>query len=207
MFKAFLFIFMPVQTWERVFRAQRGFAFILTFHLLPLLGLTAFSEGYGLVHWGRVQGRIHVKHFTQPEAIIYEIAQGLLTLGVVLLVTGVIKSISRTFHSRHTYTATFTVVAYGLSPMFLLRLLDTSPLVNPWVSWSIGILLSIAVLYQGVPRVMQPDPPQAFGLFFMSAWLLTVTTGLVRLVTACYLGGMFKSLEAFVSHLAGRLVF
>jgi len=207
MFKALLFIFMPVQTWERVFRAQRGLAFILTFYLLPLLGLTAFSEGYGLVHWGKGQGRIHEKLFTVPEAAIFEIAQGLLTLSVVLLGASVIKSISRTFHSRHTYTATFTVVAYGLSPMFLLRLLDAFPPVNPWVSWSIGILLSVTVLYQGVPRVMQPDPPQAFGLFFMSALLLTISTGLVRLVTACYLGGSFKSLEAFVSNLAGRIPF
>jgi hypothetical protein len=91
--------------------------------------------------------------------------------------------------------------------MFLLRLLDAFPPVNPWVSWSIGILLSVTVLYQGVPRVMQPDPPQAFGLFFMSALLLTISTGLVRLVTACYLGGSFKSLEAFVSNLAGRIPF
>ena len=195
-----MFVVKPVQTWERVVRTQRSFVFIFTLFLLPLLGLASLGEGFGLVYWGKLQkGGMHVKMFTVPEAAVFEAAQILLALGIVLLTAGVLKSLGETFHGRHSFTRAFTLVAYGLSPMFLLRLLDAFPLVSPWVSWPVGILLSIAAIYQGVPRVMQPDAPQAFGLFFMSALLLTVTTGLARFVTAWYLEGRFQSLGAFVS--------
>ena len=42
-----------------------------------------------------------------------------------------VKSIGETFHGRHTYTQAFTTVAYSLSPLFLLRLLDAFPGVSP----------------------------------------------------------------------------
>jgi uncharacterized membrane protein YecN with MAPEG domain len=116
-----------------------------------------------------------------------------------------IKSIGETFHGRHSYTQAFTTVAYGLGPLFLLRLLDAFAGMSPWVCWSIGIILSIAALYHGVPRVMEPDPPHAFGLFFMSALLLALVSGLVRLVTASYLQGKFTKLQVIISDLAARL--
>src|SRR5437016_6120955 len=81
-------------------------------------------------------------------------------------------------------------------PLFILRLLDSFAGVPPWLSWSIGIILSIGVLYHGVPRIMQPDPPHAFGLFLMSGLLLLLITGLARFITACYLEGKFGSLQA-----------
>ena len=87
-------------------------------------------------------------------------------------------------------TQAFISVAYGLAPLFLLRLCDGlgSDLVwVPWVTWSVGILLAIGVLYHGVPRMMEPDPSHAFGLFLMSALLLMLITGLLRYVTISYL--------------------
>jgi hypothetical protein len=73
------------------------------------------------------------------------------------------------------------------------------------LSWAIGIILSIAVLYHGVPRMMEPDPPHAFGLFFMSALLLALVTGLVRYATASFLEGKFPKLQVIISDLAARL--
>jgi len=61
------------------------------------------------------------------------------------------------------------------------------------------------VLYQGVPRMMEPDPPHAFGLYLMSSLLLLFITGLARFVTAWYLQGKFLTVDAFVTSLAERL--
>src|SRR5207247_5109358 len=106
---------------------------------------------------------------------------------------------------RHTFTQAFATVVYGLSPLFLLHLLDGLKDISPWVSWSVGIVLSIAVLYQGVPRMMEPDPSHAFGLYLMGSLLLLLTTGLARFVTAWYLQGKFVGLDSFISSLAARL--
>jgi Yip1 domain len=206
MIKALLLIFDPMATWEGIFRARRSLASVLAAYLLPMILLASAAEGFGLVHWGKWQGEVgRIKQFPIREAVILEAAQFLLALVVVFVGASMLKSIGETFHGRHTYTQAFTTVAYGLSPLFLLRLLDAFTGVSPWVSWSIGIILSIAVLYQGVPRMMEPDPPHAFGLFLMTALLLALVTGLVRLVTSSYLQGKFAKLEAIISDLAARL--
>jgi hypothetical protein len=206
MIKALLLIFNPAGTWEGIFRARRSLVFVLVVYLFPLLLLASAAEGYGLVHWGKWQGEItRIKQFPIREAIVIETAQFLLALVVIFVGANMIKSIGETFHGRHTYNQTFTAVAYGLSPLFLLRLLDAFSGVSPWLTWAIGIILSIAVLYHGLPKMMEPDPPHAFGLFFMSALLLALVTGLVRLVTASYMQGKFAKLQVIISDLAARL--
>ena len=208
MIKALLLIFEPIATWEGIHRASRSIGSILAVYLLPMLLLVAVCEGYGLVHWGKWQGDfLRLKKFSASEASVVETAQFLLSLLVIFTGAAMIKSLGETFRGRHTFTQTFTAVAYGLSPLFLLRLFDAFSGMNPWVSWSIGILLSIATLYYGVPRMMEPDPAHAFGLFFMSAVLLMLVTGLARFVTDAYLRGKFSKLDVIISDIAARLPF
>ena len=208
MIKALLLIFDPIATWEGIFRARRSLVFILVVYLLPLLLLAAVAEGYGLVQWGKWQNEIsRARMFPRSEAGIVEAGQLLLSVIVVFVGANMLKSLGETFHGRNTYTQAFTTVAYGLGPLFLCRCLDAFAGVSPWVSWSIGIILSVAVLYHGVPRMMEPDPAHAFGLFFMSAILLVLVTGLARFVTAAYLQGKFVKLQVIVSDLAARLPF
>ena len=208
MIKALLLIFEPNATWEGILRARRSLGFIVALYLLPLLLITSAAEGYGLVHWGKWQGEIgRLKTFSFREAVLVEVAQILLSLGVVFVSAHLIKSMGETFHGRHTYTQALTAVAYSLGPLFLLRLLDAFAGISPWVAWAIGICLTVAALYQGVPRSMDPDPSHAFGLFLMSALLLVLVSGLARFATAAYLQGKFPVLQSFISHAAARLPF
>ncbi len=208
MIKALLLIFDPLPTWEGIFLARRTLTSVLLIYLLPVLLLVAVGEGYGLVHWGKHQGELNiVKKFPVGEAVIIETGQLLLSLVVVLAGAQMLKSIGETFHGRHTFQQAFTTVAYGLSPLFLLRLLDAFTGVNPWATWGIGIVLSIAVLYYGVPRMMEPDPPHAFGLYLMSSLLLLLVTGIMRYATAKCLKGEFSKLQYIVTDIAARLPF
>jgi len=208
MIKALLLIFEPMAAWERVALARRSLGNILLTFLLPMIVLSAAVEGYGLVRWGKWQEYPeYLRTFSPGEAVVYEAAQSLLSLLVVSIGAKILKALGETFHGRHTFTQTFTVVAYGLSPMFLLRVCDAFKFVNPWTSWAIGIVLCVGVLYQGVPRVMLPDPPHAFGLFLMSSLLLVFITGLARFVTAWYLTGHFKPVDQLITAIAGRLPF
>ena len=59
-------------------------------------------------------------------------------------------------------------------------------------------------LYQGVPRILDPDPPNAFGLFFMSALVLFATTGLERFVTAWYLTGRTRPVHEILAGIEGK---
>jgi hypothetical protein len=207
MIKALLLIFEPIATWDRIVRDQRGIAFIALVYLVPLLAFTSAAEAYRLIHWVRPGEIADLKPFSPGEAILFEGGQFLLSLAVVCIGAKLIKAIGETFHGRHTFSQTFATAAYGLGPLFLLRFLDSIAGVPPWVSWAVGILLTIGVLYQGLPRMLQPDPPHAFGLFLVSSLLLVFVSGLARFLTMEYLEGKFTKVESIVSHLAARAPF
>jgi hypothetical protein len=205
MIKALLLLVRPVQTWDGIDRSARSVGYILLAHLLPLILLTSIAEGYGLMHWGKMQkGETrYLKHYQLNEVIVIETAQTVLLLGMVFLGAYAAKAYAGTFHRRHTYRHAFTAVAYGCAPLLTMRLGDLSSWLLPWIPWSIGMVLTIAVLYHGLPCILKPDPPHAFGLFFMTSLTLAVINGMLRLVTWYYFMGRFPTLEKAVMSLAG----
>jgi len=208
MIKALFLIFESETAWNRVALQRRGLGYVVGVYLLPMMLIVGAVECFGLIEWGRWQPAMgHIKLFPLKEALIYESAE-LLLMGVVILAGAhLLKALGDTFHVRHTYANALTVVIYGLSPVFLLRLLDVGPTVNLWLPWAIGILLSVKILYHGVPRIMLPDPPDAFGLYLMTSLLLAMITALERFITAGCLGGTFKPVDNLISALAGKLPF
>ena len=206
MIKALLLVFSPVPTWNRITTDQPRAAAILLFHTLPLLVLVGIAEGYGLVRWGRWQkDGILIKHFGIPETVVFQVFQLLLAMGTVLLGAKLIKALGETFHGRHTYAQALTLSAFGLSPLFAINIFNMFPAISPWLTWLVGFALAAGVLYHGIPPVMQPDPPHAFGLYLTSTLLLFVITGMVRFFTAWYLQGRFKPLENVISDIVTRL--
>lgn len=188
MIKAILLIFRPAPTWEKIAREQRSVFFILAFVLLPLMAVSSAGEIYGLTHWSK-----HYREFGAPNilpqatAIDYAAIQFLLSLLVLFCDAFVLKALGETFHSRHNYSRAFMTLAYSLGPLFLFRLLHTVPVLHWWMVWLVGIVFTMAVLYYGLARVMQPDPTHALGLYFMTAVLLIVTTFLAQLVASLVL--------------------
>jgi hypothetical protein len=203
---AILLIIVPGFAWERVVSARRGVLSITLFFLLPLVAATSIGEAYGLVHFGKEQATYkHTGQYTKltpAQATSFELIQAAGSLAIIFLCAYVVKSLCETFHMRHTYLQGFTSVAYGLSPMFLFRLLDMIPMLYPWIPWVIGIALSVGALYIGIPRIMNPDPSHAFGLYVMSSVLLVAATGLLQIVTAGYLMGSSKAINGVVDGLA-----
>lgn len=197
----------PVQTWEGIDRSARGVPYILLVHLLPLIILTSVAEGYGLMHWGKKhRGEMSfIKKYDLGEVVVIETAQTLLLTGMVFLGAYAAKAFGGTFHRRHTYRHAFTAVAYGCAPLLTLRLGDMSAWLNPWIPWAVGMVLTVSVLYYGLPCVLKPDPPHAFGLFFMTSLTLVVINGLLRLVMTFYFQGSFPNLEKAVMDLAGSM--
>jgi hypothetical protein len=199
MFNSLLLIFDTARTWGRIAAAKRSSLFVLLSHLLPLLLLISLVEGYSLMQSGRTIEELHrVKKFGLMEISVFEAVQFLLTVAVIFFSAKLIQSMASTFHGRLPFKQPFATVAYGLSPLFLLRFFDAIPGLSPWITWGVGIILSIAILYHGVPLIMQPDPPHAFGLYLTSSLLLFLTTGLIRLVTIWYLVGKFERFENLI---------
>lgn len=190
MIKALFLIFEGGPAWDRIALARRSFVFTFAVHLLPMLLILAVAEGYGLSHWGKWRPKFQDYNvLSAREMLSYEVAQSIFTLLAVLFCARVVETMGKTFHGRNNYAQAFTAVVFGLSPMFLLRLLDVAPTMSPYASWLLGIGVSMWILYQGLPRIMLPDPTHAFGLYLSTSAVLFLTTGFVRVMTALYLQG------------------
>ena len=201
MIKAFFLIFKPGAAWERVVRARHSFVFIFGLYLLPMICLATAAEGWSLSHWGKWQPKFErLKEFSTGTVITFEVIQALLFVVMVLVGALLLLKISQTFQSRARYREAFTTMAYGFSPLFLTHLLNVSPTMHPVIAWAIGIILTIWILYQGVPRVMHPDPTHAFGLYFSLMFVVILISAIARAFTAFYLLGIVDFKHSWLTH-------
>ena|SRR5688572_15535759 len=193
MIRALLLIVDPSRTWEAIKNDQHSVARISTSFLIPLLILTCAGEALGMMRFGIDRGGLSEKLVTPSQDLLvrYEVTQALLSLIIIYAGAIALKGIGASFHRRHSYTECFTTLAYSMSPLFLLRLLDGVPAINTWVCYGVGVFLVMSFLYRGIPFIMRPDPSNALGLFMFCAFLLLGTTGLAHFVVTQVLDGKF----------------
>ena len=206
MFKVFFLIFEADVAWEKIAQAGRGFVFILATYLLPFIALVTVAEGWGLMHWGRWQPKLgKIRIFNDLQTVVhFEILHALLLLAVVFISALLLHVASEKFHKRRTYLQSFTLIAYGFSPVLLLQFLNLYPTVNPAVSWGIGIVLAIWVLYQGIPRLLQVLPVHAFGNYLCTVLVVLLLSGLVQTFTAMYLLGYINFQHSAITRALGH---
>jgi hypothetical protein len=202
MIKALMLVLDPGASWDGIVLRKRSWQTILLIYLLPLWLIAFAAEFYGLVHWGKPRGFVsELKTLSNSEALIFEIIQlGLLAL-LVFVGAKLIKGLGETFHGRNTFNQTFTVVAYGLGPVFTMHVFDAFSGAAGWVywaTWGVGIVLTFSILYLGIPKVMLPDPPHAFGLYMTSCVFLLMVSGLIRFLTFSFLQGKFGKLNSLI---------
>jgi hypothetical protein len=189
MIKALLMILMPARTWERIANTARSFWFVLFLYLGPTLVLSIAGELAGRDYFAKRNASDELQPMAEKLAIRYGSVEFVSGLMVVFLCAWLVKMLSKTFHHRNTYEECFRVVAYASGPFLLFRLLDVIPGMLPWVTFAIGMLVSVSTMYSGIPRVLKPDPPHAFGLYLMSSIMLIMVSGWGRFLTLLVLQG------------------
>ena len=211
MIKALFLVFDPAASWETIVSRKRSWQLILAGYLFPLWLMAFAAEFYGLVHWGKPRGFLgQLTPLPNSEALIFEILQLILMLVLVFFGARMILALGETFHGRNTFAQAFTVTAYGLAPVFAIRILDIFPGVSGWlywVTWGVGILLTTSILYHGIPKVMLPDPSHAFGMYLTSSVLLAMVGGLIRFITFTFLQGKLGKLETLIQNITAHLPF
>jgi len=201
MIKVFFLIFEPSVAWDKIAQARRGFFFITAVHLLPLILAGTALEAWGLHRHGKWQPQYQFfKGFSKPEIITFETIQVLLFVAVVFASALLIYKISQTFQDRLSFLQAFTTVAYGFSPLFLMHFMDASASIHPAVPWLLGMGFVVWILYQGIPRVMQPDPTHAFGVYLSAMIVVILTSFLARMITGLYLLGYIDLQHSWLSH-------
>jgi len=188
MINALLLIFDASSTWDKIVRTNRGVVGVFFIHLLPLMLISLGIEAFVLSKWGEARGLSgHINKIAQPIVLHYALTHLVLWLAVVFLGAKILQRIGESFHSEHNYRQCFVTLAYALSPLFLARILDAWPAMNTWVCWAIGAILSVAVMYQGLPRLMNPDQTNALGIYLVSSIMILIVTGAAHYVAVLVL--------------------
>lgn len=199
-------VLRPTSTWNCLVARQKGVAFVFLFYFLPMLLLLAVVEGFGLILLGRAQQAEGMHNrFAFPNVVAYEIGSILLDVSAVYVAARLIKSLANAYHARNNLSQSLLVMLYAIGPMYLVQLLNGFPDMFWWLTWLAGMLLTIGALYNGLPRILEPDPPSAMGLFVGSAVIVILLTLGKRLLTGFYLSGYFKPFEQIVNQVAQRL--
>lgn len=183
MFLILIMLFDPASGWEKAAKSGGSVLRTLFLHLLPMLLLGCLAEGYGMTHWGKRVGELGARKLYEPVSVFYLQACHLVAgLVVVFLCAVVLRALADTFQRRQKFPQLLLVSAFSLGPVFLMRLADAFPVINPWLSWGVGAVLVVAFLYQGLPRVLYLDPAHALGLYMSSSILFVLMAGLSRVV-------------------------
>ena len=207
MIKALMLIFEPTDTWDKIVLAQRKAVTVFFLHLLPMMILSLGFEAFALAHWGEERSlggsltRVSIQ-----SAQNYAITHFVLLLVVVFLGARILEKIAQSFRTPSTYSQCFIALAYSLSPLFLGHVLDAWYFIETWVCWALGATLSVAVLYQGLPRLLQPDSTVALGIYIVSSVLILILTAAEHYVAWLVLHGDIPvSIPPLVSAVASLL--
>lgn len=190
MFRALLLIFDAEESWKKIAKPPRGLLFILFVHLLPLLLIALGVEAFAMSRLG--EGRTltgQLNPVQRPAVLAFFATAMILNLGMAFAVAKLLQWIASSFRDRATYLQCFTVIAYGLSPLYLAHLLDALPGLNTWVCFGIGIALSVASVFHGIPEVMRPDAAKGFGVALIAAVIMLVSGGLIHFLSIQVLHG------------------
>ena len=189
MIRALLLLFDSSRTWEAIKNDNHSVARLSVSFFLPLLGLTCVAEGFLLMHLGIERGAMTERLFKASASLVlrYELTQALLSLLIVFVGASALAAIGVSFRRQHRYRECFTTLAYSLSPLLLLRVLDGVPAIETWVCYGIGIFLTLSLLYRGIPFLLRPDPSNALGFYLFCSFLLLVATALAHFVAVLVL--------------------
>lgn len=183
MFLVLLIFFDSEGGWRRA--ATSGKSVLRTFflHLFPMLLVGCVAEGYGILHWGKPIGNFGARRTYPLEQVLpLEACHFAAGLVVVLICAWVLGALADTFKQRQKFSQKLVVSVFSLGPIFLMRMADAFPAVNPWLSWGIGAFLVATLLYQGLPRVFHLDPAHALGVYLSASVLVILISCLSRVL-------------------------
>jgi hypothetical protein len=186
MITLFRLLVSPVETWTAISTSSRGMGWAWLTYVLPLTFVCSAAEVAAIHHWGTATGVAGgIKTVPFDLAVRYGLAQfGLMNLAVFIAAFA-LQRVEIAFHARIAYPLCFLLVAYAMGPVYASRLLDMIPQLPTWLAWGAGMLLSLGLIYNGLPKALKIEAYGAFGLFLFSL-LAIIPTFAVAHAAAIY---------------------
>ena len=188
-----MLIFDPAATWDKIVLDNKSCRQVFFLFLVPVIFISVAAQAAGMLYLGEHSEVVEWARHHERLIYLYAVAKLILNFLVVFVSAMVVKTIAETFHKRNSYSECLIVMAYALSPLFLVEMFNAMPGFSGmyfwWTTFGVGIVLAVGTLYYGIPRVLLPDPPHAFGLYIITTLLVIGISALAALLPMLLLDG------------------
>jgi hypothetical protein len=206
MIRALSLVWDPPTVWEHIVADRKGLGFVFTCYFLPVMLIAALGEGFTLTHWRTWTAGSHgVMHFGFDQILIFETVRSAMTCVIVCACSYIVWLLREPFYARYNFPQAVMLVMYSLGPLFLCQTLTGIPRISFWLSWSLGIYLSLRVFYHGVRALAKTDPGSAVGLYVISSAVIIGLTGAQRFMLIQCLTAHGSSINNLIFNLAEKI--
>ncbi len=189
MIRAFQMIFSPESVWLTISEKNRNFLFVLFFSTLPLIVGSLAIEAFAIHRFGEALGEFGRVNVAVERILRYSVTHLVCDLAFLFGGSWFLLSVAQSFNTKVGFSASFSTLAYGSAPIFLMHALDGVPLIHSWLAWGIGAGLAVRALYHGVAVNMKPEQTKGFGLFVVSIFIVAFLSGLGHFISLTMLHG------------------
>ena len=138
MLRALNLLFSPEPEWQKAALKPPHLVTVLLLSIIPLMVIALAVEGWSLLKYGEVFRGLTPRAVSLDRAVKYEVFYGAASLLVILFGARLLQNVGKTFNLYSSYGICFVLIAYGYSPLFLVRFLDALPQINTWICWAVG---------------------------------------------------------------------
>lgn len=206
MIRALTLVWDPATVWEHIVKDKKNLGFVFVSYFLPVLFISAAGEGLALAQWRTWTAPPHgLIHFSFCQILVFETMRSAMVCAITVACSYIVWLLREPFYGRYNFVQALMLVMYSLSPLFLCQALVGIPWINLWLSWGLGIYLSLRVFYHGVRRLAKTDPGSAVGLYLISSAVIVGLTGAQRFMLIQCLTGHGSSINTVIYDLAAKL--
>jgi len=178
-------ILKPKDTWAVIKSEATTVPDIFTGYVMILAALPAFAGFLG--HWifgisVPFSGRFHLPIF---RVLISAIVGYVLTLIGIFITAKVVEVLAPSFQARKNSLNAFKVVAYSMTPVWVIGIVTIIPDLAPL---TILGLYSLYLIYLGLPHMMDCPPEKALGYTITIILVMIVVYIIIGAVAGAFMG-------------------
>jgi len=199
LFNAIALLYGPSAEWQKISQQKQSISHIYLTFLIFFAAIPPVSAFIGSTYIGWSIGNSDTYKLTTDSALYLSIIAYFAILSAVYIVAAFIQWMAKTYGAKPTMAECVNLTAYCCTPLFLVSLLGTFPILWLDMLFSlVAIAMSVNLLYKGGPQIMKIETEK--GYLFASSILTVFMVSLVGMlaVTIIFWGSGFT--PVFTSH-------
>ncbi|WP_168204139.1 Yip1 family protein [Aliikangiella coralliicola] len=178
---AIALLYDPSNEWRKISEQKQSISHIFLTYLIFFAAIPPVSAFIGSTYVGWSIGNGETYKLTSESALYLSVIAYFAILSAVLVVSAFVQWMAKTYGANPTMAECVNLTAYSCSPLFLVGVLGSFPILWLDMLFSlVAIAFSVNLLYKGVPQIMGINEEKGF--LFASSILTLCMVSLVGML-------------------------